>query len=96
MVAQHTQTMIRSAIDLLMKGALGISLVDLMIMTLTQTTTIDTIIGKWLQILFTVIGMVYFIASWPHKRAMQKIAKERALEELRKLKSQNDTYDTDN
>lgn len=92
MEAQHQQKMIRSAIDLFFKGALGISMLDLTILFMNQTPAIDLVIGKWLQVLFTTIGIIYFIASWPHKRKMQLLEREMKEQELEKLTRENDEH----
>jgi len=92
MVAQQQNEMIRTlwqGMEYILGGAIGISMLDLTLIALNQTAALDIVIAKWLQILFTAVGIIYFIASWPHKRKMQKLEREMKEEELKKLQAEN-------
>lgn len=69
-------SMIRQFTDLILKGVIGISIFDLILVGLKEAPGINQLIGHWLQILFTLVGLFYFCISIPHKLKMQKLERE--------------------
>jgi predicted membrane protein len=95
MVAQKNNVMIQNTIiktvikgaDLFFQGVLGFTLLDILFLT-TNGIGFDFIAG-WLKAIFALLGIIYFIASWPHKRKMERLKEQREQAEIDKLIKEN-------
>lgn len=94
MVAQHYDKMIQTTIvifykiaDLFFKGIIGYTILDGLLF-ITNMPGLE-LMSKWLQSVFAFLGIVYFLASWPHKKKMQRLEQEKIQEEIEKLKNEN-------
>lgn len=80
--------MLRTILNNIFGATVGASWINL-IAQVSQDSFI-IFIENWVQTLFSVIGIIYFLSSWPHKRKMQKLDREIKYEELEKIKREND------
>lgn len=72
--------------DLIFAGVLGLTVVD----TVEFTNELLHQVDDWFKITASLVGFVYFALMIPHRSKMRKLERAIKVEELEKIKREND------